>query len=182
MATIEKIEPWYKQFWPWFIFGLPALVVVASIITVIIAFKNQDSLVADDYYKDGLAINRVLEQDDNALKLLLAAELVVDGLVGELQLSLQGELVEFPSVIELRWIHPTDMQQDFSLSLKPASAQSPSSVQRYMGQLDVAISGRWYVQLLAQKPVPWRLRAEIDLGKGGLSKSQQFSLGVASDG
>ncbi|NNJ73016.1 MAG: nitrogen fixation protein FixH, partial [Enterobacterales bacterium] len=51
------VEPWYKQFWPWFIMALPASAVIAGITTVVIAYKNADSLVVDDYYKEGKAIN-----------------------------------------------------------------------------------------------------------------------------
>lgn len=41
--TIEK--PWYKQFWPWFIFGLPAAVVIASFVTLYIAIIHRDVMV-----------------------------------------------------------------------------------------------------------------------------------------
>ena len=69
MIPIETVRPWYKHFWLWFIILLPASVVVASIITVIIAFQNADSLVADNYYKDGLAINQVIARDKAAAQL-----------------------------------------------------------------------------------------------------------------
>lgn len=52
---------WYRQFWPWFIMGLPAAVVVASLITVYIAITNQDPVVDGDYYKHGLTINEKLD-------------------------------------------------------------------------------------------------------------------------
>lgn len=38
-------EPWYKQFWPWFIMGLPAIAVIASVTTLFIAINNPDYLV-----------------------------------------------------------------------------------------------------------------------------------------
>ena len=44
----EDIEPWYKQFWPWFIIALPASVVIASFVTLWIAISNPDYLVVDD--------------------------------------------------------------------------------------------------------------------------------------
>ena len=42
------IEPWYKQFWPWFIIALPASVVVASFFTLYLAISNPDHLVVTD--------------------------------------------------------------------------------------------------------------------------------------
>ena len=45
------IEPWYKQFWPWFIIALPASVVIASFFTLYLAVSNPDQLiVTDDEY------------------------------------------------------------------------------------------------------------------------------------
>jgi len=44
----EMIEPWYKQFWPWFIIALPASVVIASFFTLWLAISNPDHLVVTD--------------------------------------------------------------------------------------------------------------------------------------
>ena len=44
----EDSEPWYRQFWPWFIFSLPAAVVVAGITTVVIANRGADDLALRD--------------------------------------------------------------------------------------------------------------------------------------
>lgn len=47
------IEPWYKQFWPWFIIALPASVVIASFFTLYLAVSNPDHLiVTDDEYRE----------------------------------------------------------------------------------------------------------------------------------
>lgn len=49
--TQVEIEPWYKQFWPWFIIALPASVVIASFFTLYLAVSNPDHLiVTDDEY------------------------------------------------------------------------------------------------------------------------------------
>ncbi len=55
---VEDLEPWYRQFWPWVIFGLPASVVVAGLITVYIAYEGADDMVIDQYYKEGLAASK----------------------------------------------------------------------------------------------------------------------------
>lgn len=52
---------WYRQFWPWFLIALPGTVVVASLITIYIAFTHQDPLVDGNYYKHGLTINERLD-------------------------------------------------------------------------------------------------------------------------
>jgi len=62
----EDTQPWYRQFWPWFLILLPASVVVAGLTTLVLANRHADDLVVDDYYKDGLAINRKLEKQQRA--------------------------------------------------------------------------------------------------------------------
>lgn len=47
-APQGDIQPWYKQFWPWFIIALPASVVVASFFTLWLAVSNPDHLVVDE--------------------------------------------------------------------------------------------------------------------------------------
>ncbi len=68
-------QPWYRQFWPWFLIALPASVVVAALSTAYIANRDADDLVVQDYYKDGLAINRQLEKEERATQLGISATL-----------------------------------------------------------------------------------------------------------
>ena len=70
-------RPWYRQFWPWFLILLPASVVVAGLSTLYIANRHADDLVVDDYYKDGLAINRQLEKKQRANVLGITAQLTI---------------------------------------------------------------------------------------------------------
>ncbi len=174
--TEITIEPWYKQFWPWFIFLLPASVVVAGIATVIIAFKNADSLVADDYYKKGMGINQTLAQDSAATRLAAAADLQVDSLTGEVRVSLTGDFTIPPEDLVLQWIHPTSQQQDFTMALQATPTQS------YGGQLQSSVSGRWYLQLSSKEPVAWRLKSEIDLGADTNGKLHQLLLRSGVEG
>ena len=69
--------PWYRDRWPWLLILGPAIVVVAGIATLVIAVRSDDGLVADDYYKRGLAINQVLERVERAASLGLSANVVV---------------------------------------------------------------------------------------------------------
>ena len=43
----EDTQPWYRQFWPWFLISLPASVVVAGLSTLYIANRHADDLVVD---------------------------------------------------------------------------------------------------------------------------------------
>ncbi|HBA33445.1 MAG TPA: nitrogen fixation protein FixH, partial [Gammaproteobacteria bacterium] len=41
-----SITPWYRSFWPWFLFFIPAATVVACMVTIWIAIKTDDGLVS----------------------------------------------------------------------------------------------------------------------------------------
>ena len=83
-------KPWYKQFWPWFVIAFPITAVIAGTATVIIAMHEPDGLVADDYYKEGLAINRTLAKEQMAKQLNLSAELSLKN--NQVILYLKGNL------------------------------------------------------------------------------------------
>jgi hypothetical protein len=63
-------QPWYRQFWPWFIIALPASVVIASFFTLWLAISNPDHLVVDeDEYrqlKSELKAQKPVDQDQQA--------------------------------------------------------------------------------------------------------------------
>ena len=176
MTASEEIMPWYKQFWPWFIFLLPASVVVAGVITVIIAFKNADSMVVDDYYKQGLGINRQLDQDEQAKNRLAQINAQLDTNTGQLRMALDGGFLKQPDSLLVKWIHPTVKANDFSLTL----VKSP--VGDYVGQLQSSIKGRWYVQASSDQPVSWRLKTELVISANQQDRLHKFGLGISESG
>ena len=95
----EDTEPWYRQFWPWFIIALPATAVVAGLITLYIATVNRDTLVKDDYYKEGLALNQDLARSRRAADLGITADLSYDPGTGDVVLTtagVTGEILPLP--------------------------------------------------------------------------------------
>ena len=148
------VLPWYKQFWPWFIIFFPASAVVAGLITVYIAFENADSLVYDDYYNKGLAINVRIEQQKNAAALGYSAILkrMPDN---RLYLKFDNATPEAKS-LELNWIHPADSEKDFSLVLLKQEDNS------YQSKSEQLITGRWYLRL--SETDQWMIKSEISTG------------------
>lgn len=158
----KDTRPWYRYFWPWFIIALPASVVVAGISTLIIAINHADSLVVDDYYREGLGINQVLAADDAARRLQLEAHMTLDVAAGAVTLQLLGDEPVAAETINFRLIHPTDSDRDLSLVLKRESGA-------YRGQLPPGVKGRRYLQLEGTSPQPWLLRAEVQVpGRGSI--------------
>jgi hypothetical protein len=61
-----QAAPWWKHGYVWMILGGPAAVIVAGIATVVIAVRTPDPLVAADYYRRGMEINKTLAAKDRA--------------------------------------------------------------------------------------------------------------------
>ncbi len=154
--TGEASLPWYRQFWPWFLFGLPGIVVVAGLTTWWIAANNADTLVAEDYYKEGLAINRELSKQRRAEELGIDARLSYRD--GHLDISLSAEAL--PAALSLELSHPLDANRDQVLKL----AQITPGL--YSGPADLADSQRWLWQLEpidANEDGRWQLLGEFTL-------------------
>ena len=152
----SAIKPWYRQFWPWFIMSFPAAAVVAGIITIVIATSNKDHSVVDDYYKKGLAINRIIDQQEMAanLGLTASAKYLVES--GELDLVLKSASSLNVDSLSLSMVHPTRASLDRHVLLhKDAQGIFKTKIEGLQ-------SGRWSV-ILEPADKKWRLDAQVIL-------------------
>ena len=108
-------NPWYREPWPWIIMSGPAIVVVAGIVTAVIAFASFDGLVADDHYKQGLAVNRVIEREAAAARLGLVADVAFSPERTRLRVTLAGGAL--PASLRLALVHPTLAGEDQAVLL-----------------------------------------------------------------
>lgn len=51
-------RPWFKEPWPWILMAGPAVAVIGCIITIALAFQNNDSTVNDGGIKRGLVVSK----------------------------------------------------------------------------------------------------------------------------
>jgi len=144
--------PWFREPWPWLIMLGPFVVVVAGLITAAIAFHGADGLVADDYYKQGLAINRVLEREQRALAMHVHGTAWYAGQSGRIRLQVVADTV-LPAVLTLRLAHPTRAGMDQTVMLR---AISPGL---YEAALQLPESRHW---LFALEGGNWRLNTDWD--------------------
>jgi hypothetical protein len=127
---------------------LPACVVVAGVTTAIIANQHADDLVVDDYYKDGLAINRQLEKQQRATDLGITATLAIVG--SSIAVDLSGP-VKDPS-LQLLLSHPLEADRDFTVTLARVSDG------RYQGELgDNEVAAHWHWILKGRADDAWRV-------------------------
>lgn len=88
-AGKEPVTRWYEEPWAWFVIAIPLGTIVICSVLITIATTTSDGLVADDYYKRGLEINKVLDREARAAELGLALSV--------------GRLVEGRCEFELHW-------------------------------------------------------------------------------
>ena len=154
-ARSAPAKPWYRQPWPWLLMAPPLVAVVAGFATLWIAVSSDDGLVADDYYKRGLAINRTLERVEFARTLELQAEVAIEGTDVAVAMSAR-EGVSLPQRLRLTLVHPTRAGLDQVVEL------GREAEGRYRGAVKAVHEGRWNV-LLEDEEKLWRMTAQARL-------------------
>ena len=147
----EDSKPWYKQFWPWFLISLPGAVVVAGISMIFIANEGADDLVVDEYYKDGLAINRKLEKLERAEQLGISATLSITD--NDITVTTAGPVAA--GQLKLALSHPLEADRDFEIFL----IQSVPG--QYRGTLPSNVAPRWHWALQLPGEQGWRLDGSV---------------------
>ena len=152
--------PWYRQFWPWFIIALPASVVIAGFITLFIAITHRDSLVKDNYYKEGLAINADLREIKLAKELGLKASIFTDTENKTIAVQLDSEK-SFPSseMLLLKFIHPFEERFDIEIPLQQFGTthtyqQSYYNIEVLDWNLEIS---PLYIETQGKKTAQWKI-------------------------
>jgi len=141
-TTTPNALPWYREPWPWLLMAGPAVVVVAGFATLWLAVSSNDGLVADDYYKRGLAINRTLDRDAAAARDGYSASARFDFQGRKVELALTANAaVPLPETLTLRILHPTRAGQDQLVLLRRSTAGD------YAGVTGMSPEGRRLLQL-----------------------------------
>lgn len=134
-ASTPATNPWYREPWPWLLMAGPAIVVVAGFVTLGLAIQSADGLVADDYYKEGKAINRTISRDLRAQELGYAASLT-PSMDGRIVLTFAANSPD-SAQLQLTLHHPTRAGGDHVLQLVRTTAGT------YQGSLADFSKSRW---------------------------------------
>ena len=137
------MTPWYRQRWPWLIMAGPLAVLVAGAVTTWIAFASADGLVAEDYYKQGMGINRRLAREEAARRQGISAEVELSS---QIAVTLHGAA---PEALFVHLAHATRAGHDVRLRLVPSSG-------RYVAELPPLPPGRWRITIEDPRGT-WRL-------------------------
>jgi uncharacterized protein len=143
------MKPWYREPWPWLLMSGPVAVLLAGAATTWIAFASADGLVAEDYYKQGLAINKRLAREAAAQRLGLSAVIHVEP--GAIRVELRGAA---PEALFVHFAHATRAGHDVRLRLAP----SPDGA--YRAALPALPAGRWRAAIEDPRGT-WRIVKEV---------------------
>ncbi len=141
-------RPWYREPWPWILMAAPGAAVIAGAATLWIAVATSDGLVAEDYYRQGLAINKVLERERAAQSLKIVGRAAASG--DALRVKLEGDAAR-PLALFAQLAHATRSGHDMRLRLAPqADGAFAAALPRALP------AGRWRVSI-EDPQAAWRI-------------------------
>lgn len=164
----SRALPWYREPWPWILIALPGLAIVGCAITLWLALRSADGMVAADYYKRGLGINAELTRSQRARQLGLTAHIDVAGFGSgdRVSVRLMGErALPADATLRLSFFHPGRDGADRVILLTRAVGDADRA--DYVGRFgEVAAqppSVAWQVALEAST---WRLDGRMNAADG----------------
>lgn len=167
MTESTSTGPWYRQPWLLFLLIFPGAAIIWCTIAITVALNTQNSMVTDDYSKEGRGINMEIARDEAAKDLGLTAEMAF----GERQINLSVDTTDgradFPYLI-LNLFHPTIAERDRTVQFRAIGEG------QYVGNLNQSIEGRWYFDLRGPDN-NWRLK-----GESNLPSDRPLTLGVGA--
>lgn len=148
-------RPWYREPWPWLLFFPPAVAVVAGTITMVIAINSFDGVVSDDYYRQGLAINRSLEREAQARQRGLSARVQFNPSGEQVRVTVSGD-VSADGALRLLLVRAARSGDDQQVEL---ASVAPGL---YEGRLVRPLQGRWHLRL-EDAGHQWRIAATAQM-------------------
>lgn len=152
---LEKTsKPWYKYPLVWMMLSIPFSAVIMGAVMLTLAIDTDDGLVADDYYKQGLGINRVISRDKKSAELGISALIDFDNTSRAFNVEFEkGQMQTFPEHLQLQLQHATRANSDITVTLDHGIGN------RYIGFVKQALSeGIWYFELAGGE---WKLSARV---------------------
>jgi hypothetical protein len=151
MSTQHEEKPWYKHPHVWLLITFPVLAIIGGMHMLYLAATNPDSLVSDNYYKEGnnININQRLQLEKAALE---------KGITGQIYLSDDMKsirvLMNKPELgnLKIKLQHPTMDGLDQAVTLK--ATNGPMYTATLTQPLHV---GNWYIELSDEKRT-WSLQ------------------------
>lgn len=130
---------WYKQFWPWFLIVVPLSSMVLSFSMMNLAFNSEDSMVIDDYYKEGRSINLKIQKLEHAKTLNISTKTQV--FADHVEVTFLSGVPNNGEALTLDFFHSTQKFKDFSVTL----LRDANGI--YRAPLTEDVLGKWKLSL-----------------------------------
>lgn len=156
----HAVRRWQREPLVWLVIAIPLLTVFAGITTVVVANRGADSVVVDDYRKEGLAINQDPRRDDAARRLGVAAE--VTAVDTALHVVLAPGRAAPPERLVVLLSHATRADFDRMSTLERGADGE------YRAVVPPLPGGRWHVEV-SPADREWRLTGEFTNGATALA-------------
>jgi hypothetical protein len=141
----ENAVPWYREPWPWLLGAGPLVVVIAAIATAWVAIRNDDGVVAGDYYKRGLLVNQRLPKVA-AIEPAPTVSVTWDS-GGELKVRLERVKAQ-DDALRVTLVHPATGARESVMLARDSHGD-------YTGQVRASQGGAWIVSFDSRpSPLP----------------------------
>ena len=150
---------WYHHPVPWFMLAVILATITSGIMMIVLSTSDPDDIVVDDYYKQGLGINRNKARNNRAKSLGISPSFTTDK--GVLNVQVQGIRNIKPGTLRLHLQHPTRKRLDKVVLLS-------CKAQVCRGSLPLPETSRYYFSI---EPADreWRSSGRIHIKKGRVS-------------
>ncbi|WP_371193081.1 FixH family protein [Glaciecola sp. SC05] len=150
----KDTQPWYKQFWPWFLIAIPLSSIIVGSFVIRFATDGTNSLVVDDYYKEGKAINARLDKIDLAREMGISTLLSVQQ--GNIELEFVSGAPKTGEALKLDFFHVTIEDRDFDVLL----TRDANGI--YRSNANNPIDGKWRLRLMPMNE-EWKVQDRVNL-------------------
>ncbi len=176
MSPLTASNPWYRHRWPWILIAGPAIVVVASMITLWLAVSSNDGLVSDDYYRQGLTAGQTLHRSKRAVALGLSAHVQLKSNRLVVRLAAMDPGFVAPARLRVTLSHPTRAGLDQAQLMERSGGV-------YEAGYRLPASGHWLVTV-EDEGADWRLLGKLVLpaqGESVIGQTEQDVRQKAAD-
>lgn len=151
----QPIPPkWYKQPWPWVLITIPVISIAISSTFMYFAVTTENTLVVDDYYKEGRAINATLAKKKRAIELGYVADVKFDQ--DRVVITFGENKPASTETLTLYLYHTTLAERDMEVLL------SRDAQGNYRAPIVDDVSGKWRIRIEAIDG-DWRLQRQVVL-------------------
>lgn len=141
--------------------GLPAIAVIASVLSLVMAVRSPESELPEQYHWEGFQLDRDFSQAARATALQVHAELSGFGASRRCELALRMAGAA-PDSLELLVAHATQPQLDqrVTFTRETATLHASDARERYAGSCEPSPDAHWRLELV-DKTHGWAVRRTI---------------------